>query len=628
MTFARKVWRLLVAIKDGLALLVLLGFFFLLYSILTMRPSAGTVREGALLLRLNGAVVEEASQPGALDFLMPGPAPTNEFRARDLVRAIRAARDDDRIKAVVLDLSSFTGGGTASLQEIGAAMDAVRTSGKPVLTWAVGYADDGVLLAAHASEAWVDPMGGAVIAGPGGPQLYYAQALERLRVNVHVFRVGTYKDYVEPFIRSDQSAPSKQAAQALYGAVWETWKNDVLRARPKAQIDAVAKDPAGFVRASGGDLARASLAAGLVDRIGDKAAFGSRVAQIAGRDPYQKLPGRYAYTALPAWLADHPESSAGKGIAVVTVAGTIVDGDAGPGTAGGDRIARLIDRASADDAPALVLRVDSPGGSVMASERIRSALVRFKAPRNGVSRPVVVSMGNVAASGGYWVSTPADAILAEPATITGSIGIFAVIPSFEKTLAGWGVTSDGVRTTPLSGQPDPVGGFTPEVETLLQATIENGYARFIGLVAKSRRKTPQEIDAIAQGRVWDGGTARQIGLVDRFGTLDDALASAAQRAGLAKGKWHPVFMGLPRNPYASLLQRWQENDDPAGDDGADVVAMVARQDRARTADAVAQAASLLANPQAQALCLVCDPPPSSAKNKQDWMRALLSAVGL
>jgi protease-4 len=627
MTFARKVWHLLVAIKDGLALLVLLGFFFLLYAILTMRPSAGDVRQGALLLRLNGTVVEEASQPGALDFLMPGAAPTNEFRTRDLVRAIRAARDDDRIKAVVLDLSTFAGGGTASLQEIGAAMDAVRPK-KPVLTWAVGYADDGVLLAAHASEAWVDPMGGAVIAGPGGHHLYFAQALERLKVNVHVFRVGTYKDYVEPFIRSDQSEPSKQAAQALYGAVWETWKNDVQRARPKARVDAAAKDPVGFVRASGGNLARASLAAGLVDRIGDKVAFGNRVAQIAGRDPYSRLPGRFAYTALPAWLADHPESSAGKAIAVVTVAGTIVDGDAGPGTAGGDRIARLIDRANADDAPALVLRVDSPGGSVLASERIRAALARYKTPRNGVSRPVVVSMGNVAASGGYWVATPAERIFAEPATITGSIGIFAVIPSFERTLAGWGVTSDGVRTTPLSGQPDPLGGFTPEVEALLQANVENGYARFLGLVAKSRGKTPAQIDAVAQGRVWDGGTARQIGLVDQFGTLDDALAFAASRAGLKAGAWHPVFMGQPKSPYASLLQRWRESDDPAGDDGSDVVALIAGQDHARAAAALTQAGSLLAQPKAQALCLSC-PAPYAAPSSDNagWIQTLLRAAG-
>ncbi|WP_423142005.1 signal peptide peptidase SppA [Parablastomonas sp. CN1-191] len=631
MTFARKVWHLLVAIKDGLALLVLLGFFFLLYLVLTMRPNVGDVREGALLLRLNGSVVEEASQPGAFDFLMPGAAPTEEFRARDLVRAIRAARDDTRIKAVVLDLSTFAGGGTASLQEIGAAMDSVRASGKPVLTWAVGYADSGVLLAAHASEAWVDPMGGAVVAGPGGQHLYFAQALDRLKVNIHVFRVGTYKDFVEPYIRSDQSEPSKEAAQALYGAVWDTWKADVRRARPKAQIDAVTRDPVGFVRSAGGDLARASLAAGLVDRIGDKVAFGTRVAQIAGRDPFSRLPGRFAYTPLAAWLADHPEDTSGKGIAVVTVAGTIVDGDAGPGSAGGDRIARLIDRANADDAPALVLRVDSPGGSVMASERIRSALVRYKAPRNGVSRPVVVSMGNVAASGGYWVSTPGEAIFAEPATITGSIGIFAVIPSFEKTLANWGVTADGVRTTPLSGQPDPLSGFTPEVEALLQANVENGYARFIGLVAQSRRKTPQEVDAIAQGRVWDGGTARQIGLVDRFGTLDDALGFAAQRAGLAKGGWHPVFMGLPKSPYASLLRRWREGDDPVGgDDGTDMVGLVAGQDRARAGAALAQAATLLSRPSAQALCLACPAPLAAAPAAKapTWLALLLRAAAL
>lgn len=602
MGFAGKVWRLLVAIKDGLTLLLLLLFFFLLYAVLTARPSPGQVRGGALLLTLNGSIVEEPAVYDPLDALMSSQEPAKEFRTRDLVRALDAAAKDNRIKAVVLDLSRFTGGGLVSIEQVGAALDRVRAAKKPVLTWAVGYADDGVMLAAHSSEVWVDPMGGAFVLGPGGETLYYGKLLERLKINVHVFKVGTYKDFVEPFIRDSASEPSKEARRALYAAIWDNWKADVAKARPKADIARVTGDPAGWLKAANGDAAQASLQAGLVDKIGDRADFGTRVAEIVGADPLDPLPGHFLHSSLGPWLAANPAPTGGTAIPVVTVAGDIVDGKAGPGSAGGDRIARLIDEATAANAPALVLRVDSPGGSVMASQAIRSALMRFKAS----GRPVVVSMANLAASGGYWVSTPADRIFAEPGTITGSIGIFAIVPSFEKLLGEWGVKGDGVRTTPLSGQPDVLSGLTPEVETMLQSNIEAGYARFVGLVAQSRHKTPEQIDAIAQGRVWDGGTARQIGLVDQFGGLDDALAWVAGRAKLAPGSWHPEFEGQNVNPYASLIDRLKggdDDDDEAG--GQDFAALAASRERVQLASALAGLDRLAGSAGAQAYCLDC-----------------------
>ena len=232
MIFARKVWHLLVAIKDGLVLLFMLLFFFALYAALTVRPGVAQLRDGALLLKLDGAVVEETSLNDPLSGLVTGEPPAREYAARDVVRALRLAASDDRIKAVVLDLSRFDGGGLVHMEEIGAAMDAVRAAKKPVLTFAVSYVDDGVMLAAHASEAWVDPMGGAFVTGPGGNGLYYGALLERLKVKAHVFRVGTYKDFVEPYLRSDQSAPSKEARKALYGAVWDNWRANVAKARP------------------------------------------------------------------------------------------------------------------------------------------------------------------------------------------------------------------------------------------------------------------------------------------------------------------------------------------------------------------------------------------------------------
>ncbi|MEQ1499641.1 MAG: signal peptide peptidase SppA, partial [Novosphingobium sp.] len=547
MIFARKVWHLLVAVKDGLVLLLMLLFFAALFSALSARPAGDRVRDGALLLRIDGAIVEEPAGDDPLETLIGGAAPMGQYRARDLARAIRLAAKDERIKAVVLDLSTFTGGGLVSIQEIGAAMDEVRAAKKPVLTYGVAYLDDAVMLAAHASEVWVHPVGGVLVMGPGGTTPYYGDLLKRFGVNVHVYKVGTFKDFVEPYEGNQASAASKEARGALYAAIWEQWKADVGKARPKARIDLVTSDPVGWIKASGGDAAKAALSAGLVDKLGDDIAFGERVKALVGEEPGNDAPGSFAANRPAALLAAHPEESSGDAVAVVTVAGEIVDGSAGPGTAGGDRIAALIDQANEDDASALVLRVDSPGGSVLASETIRLAVERFKAK----GKPVAVSMANYAASGGYWVSTPAGRIFAEPGTITGSIGIFAVIPSFEKTLASYGVQSDGVRTTPLSGQPDPIGGISPEADAMLQANIENGYSRFIALVAKSRGKSAADVEKVAEGRVWDGGTARQNGLVDQFGGLDDALGWAAKAAKL--DSWHAEFYGTEPETLAQQL---------------------------------------------------------------------------
>ncbi|MDE2595453.1 MAG: signal peptide peptidase SppA [Sphingomonadales bacterium] len=628
MLFARKVWKLLVAVKDGLALLFLLLFFVVLYAAMTGRPSAGVVREGALLLKLDGAVVEEPAEADPLDALLSRSAPVKQYRARDVVRALRTAAKDDRIKAVVLDLSRFTGGGLVHMQEIGAALDTVRAAKKPVLTWAVGYADDSVMLAAHSTEVWVDPLGGAFVLGPGGNNLYYGKLIERLKVTAHVYRVGTYKDFVEPYLRNDQSQPSREAKQALYGAIWEQWQADVTKARPKAQLARVTSDPVGWLKASGGNAAEAARAAGLVDRIGDSVEFGKRVAELAGKDSASTLPGAYAHTSLKAWLGSNPADSSGKSIGVVTIAGEIVDGKAGPGVAGGDRIARALDEALDKDLAGLVVRVDSPGGSVMASEAIRSAILRHKA--KGI--PVAVSMANMAASGGYWVSTPGQRIFAEPGTVTGSIGIFAVIPSFEKALAEWGVNGDGVRTTALSGQPDVMSGLTPEVEAMLQANIESGYARFVGLVAKSRGKTPEQIDAIAQGRVWDGGTARQNGLVDQFGGLDDALAWTAKQAKLGDGDWHAEFLGAQETPYANLLQGLTGDNDDAESarGGSDAFALIAQRQQAQAVRAVERFGRLFGTAGAQAYCLECPAPAGTvpAKDKLGMLAQLARWLGL
>jgi protease-4 len=628
MIFARKVWKLLVAIKDGPSLVFLLLFFGLLYGVLTARPNVAQVREGALLLRLDGAIVEEPEVSNPLQALVSAQVPASQYAARDLVRALRLAAKDERIKAVVFDLSRFTGAGAVHLADIGQAIDTVRAAKKPVLVYATAYADDGVQIAAHASEVWVNPLGGAFVIGPGGNNLYYARLLEKLKVTAHVFRVGTFKSAVEPYLRNDQSPESREASTAVYAALFEAWKADVAKARPKANLALVTTDPVGWLRSAGGDPARAAVSAGLVDRIGDEAQFGARVAQLAGKDPILKAPGAFAHTSLRTWLAAHPAKTGGKAIGVVTIAGEIVDGDAGPGSAAGDRIAGLLDSALDKDLAALVVRVDSPGGSVVASEQIRTAILRHKA--KGI--PVVVSMANLAASGGYWVATPATRIFAEPATITGSIGIFAVIPTFERTLADWGVNADGVKTTPLSGQPDVLGGLNPEISGMLQAMIESNYARFLGLVGQARGKSPAEVDRIAQGRVWDGGTARQLGLVDQFGSLDDAIAYAASAAKLRDGGWHARYLGSKPEPWMTLLQQLRKDDEesaPPTGTGRDWAAMVADRQQAQLMRALGDGQRLLGARGAQALCLECrdpDAPTSGSAVPSGWIALLEQAL--
>ncbi|HET9628562.1 MAG TPA: signal peptide peptidase SppA [Novosphingobium sp.] len=620
MTFARKVWHLLVAIKDGLVLLFMLLFFGALYAVLAMRPGPGAVTDGALLLRLKGPVVEEPATPDPLAVLSSGSLPAPQYRARDLVRVLDAAATDGRIKAVVLDLSEFAGGGFVHLSELGAAMDRVRAAKKPVLTYAVGYDDSAVLLAAHSSEAWINPLGALYVLGPGGQQQYFKALLDKLKVTIHVYKVGTFKDAIEPFDRDSMSDASRQARTAVIQAVFGQWQANVHAARPKANLDLVLRDPVGWMKAAQGDPARAALASGLVDRIGDKVEFGERVAQLAGKAIGDDRPGAFAHSSAAALLAAHPLPTGGKPIGVVTIAGEIVDGKAGPGLAGGERIAGLIDGKDARNLSGLVVRVDSPGGSVMASEQIRKAIMRVRA--RGI--PVAVSMGNYAASGGYWVSTPGARIFAEPGTVTGSIGIFAVLPSFERSLAAVGVKSDGVRSTPLSGQPDVLAGFTPEIDAMLQAGIEAGYARFVGLVAKSRGKSFADVDRIAQGRVWDGGTARQLGLVDQFGSLDDALAWVAGQAKLGKGDWRPVYLGDNANPYASLLEKMTKSDDSEAPE-ADVFARLAQRQPGQLASARARAERLMGAHGAQALCLACPAMPAtpSAPERQGWWMRLI-----
>ena len=602
MRFVSKVWRVLVGVKDGLVLILMLLFFGVLYAALSASPYAGSAREGALVLDLKGSIVEQPARREAFAALTGGTPAAREYRLRDIVHSLRTAATDGRVKAVVLDLDSFTGGGQSALADVAAAIEEVRRARKPVLAYATGYSDDAYQIASHASEIWLNPMGAVLIAGRGGTNLYFKGLLDKLGVTANVYRVGAYKAAVEPFIRNDMSPESREANQALAGALWERWLDEVQRARPKAQLRAFTMAPIERLAATNGDMAQAALSAGLVDKLGDRVEFGNRLRQIVDTDD-QALPGSYRGIKYEAWLSDNPAAVAGGQIGVVTVAGEIVDGEAGPGTAGAETIVRNLEKGLAkQNLKALVLRVDSPGGSVLASERIRQAVLEAKA--RGL--PVVVSMGSLAASGGYWVATPADRIFAEPETITGSIGVFGILPSFEGTLAKLGVGADGVKTTPLSGEPDLLRGPSPMAGQLIQMSIENIYRRFIGLVSAARKLPPERVHQIAQGRVWDGGTARQLGLVDEFGSLDAAIAFAAKRAGIEAGAAQAVYLEQKPDFWDEMLAGIAEEDeDDSQSARSDVFSRTAARPQLMLMRGLHDAQRILSGPAVQARCLEC-----------------------
>jgi len=614
MKFVRAIWKLLVGIKDALVLLLMLLFFALLYAGLSARPDP--VTDGVLALDLDGTVVEQPAR-AELSALASGSGP-RQYRLRDLIAALDEAREDDRVKAVALDLEGFLGGGQTAMSDLADALRRVRSAGKPVIAYSVGYSDDAYQLAAASSEVWLNPLGIVAIAGPGGSNLYFKGLLDKLGVTANVYRVGTYKSAVEPYTRNDMSPEARENYMALGQAVLEDWRQSVHRARPRANVDLFLKDLPGAVSAAGGDMATAAIKAGLVDKLGDRRDFEARLAALGGED--KGSPGGYASIKLPAYIANTVERNPKGPIGVVTIAGMIVDGKASGGTAGGDSVALAIEDGIRDKrVKALVVRVDSPGGSVLASERIRQALLEAKEKKI----PIVVSMGNVAASGGYWVSTPADFIYAEPSTITGSIGVFGIIPSFQGTLQKLGVGADGIKTTPLSGEPDLLRGPSPEAGRLIQTGIESTYRRFLSIVAASRHKSPADVDKIAQGRVWDGGTAHQIGLVDGFGGMQEAVAKAADLAKLSKDDREVRYLDAPK----SFRDQFFESLAADSDDGAapeDAFSAWAARPQQQLADAIFDVRAILSGPSIQARCLECPPVAPAPMPARD--RSLLSLL--
>jgi protease-4 len=546
------IWSGLDGLRKVLHLVLLLVLFGSLWAVFS-RSIPLVHDRAALVIAPQGPLVEQLTgdpfERALAESLRQQPA---ETLLRDVVEAIESAGKDERISALFLDLGGLEGSGLAKLQEVGRAIAGFRETGKPVIAYGDYYSQPQYYLAAHADEVYLDPKGAADVHGYANYGLYFKDAIDKLAIDWNIFRVGEYKSAVEPFTRNDMSAEEREAALVWLGTVWGTYKDDVARARglEPEDLQAYADEAAALLRRAGGDPAKAALDAGLVTTLAGRFAAEERLATITGEDDNG---GIYVGVDHDAYLASVRSQAAlsresRNTVAVVVAAGEILPGEQPPGMVGSDTLAwQLRDAREDDDVKAVVLRIDSPGGSVFASEVIRREVVALRE----AGKPVVASMSSLAASGGYYIAMDADRIVASPATLTGSIGIFAMFPTFQRALEKLGVHSDGVGTTALSSEFRVDRQLGETSREILQQYIEYGYKDFVGLVAKARKKSPEEIAEVARGRVWAGADALGRGLVDELGGSERAIEIAAELAKL--GDDYTVEYPVPQGGLGETL---------------------------------------------------------------------------
>ncbi|MEO7775651.1 MAG: signal peptide peptidase SppA [Steroidobacteraceae bacterium] len=531
----RGLWRGLDGLRKFLHLLLLLIFFgFVLGAIRGTIPHLPA--KAALVIRPEGQIVEQlSSDPVQRAFDEASGQGESQTLLWDLLDAIRAAAADKRVEAMVLQLDDFDGAGQPTLEEVAVALREFRAAKKKIIAQASSYTQAQYYLAAQADEIYLDPFGAVLIDGYDRYRMYYKGALDKLSIDMHLIRVGAYKSAGEPYMRTDMSAEDKEESLAYLNALWGGYQNAVSKERqlPRASLANYANGYIAQVKAAKGDTAQVALQAGLVTALKAWPDVEQRVVELVGADDETHSFHAISYSDYTRVLkAEKKLRGDGKQrIGVIVASGEILDGDQPPGTIGGENTAALIREARQDDdVRAVVLRINSPGGSVIASEQIYREVLALKK----AGKPVVVSMGDLAASGGYYIAAPADQIIASPMTITGSIGIFAVIPTIDRALGRLGVTVDGVGTTDLSGRLRIDRPLDPASEEFLQVTVQHGYDEFLGHVAAGRSKSREEVHAVAQGRVWIGSEALRLGLVDKLGNYADAVKAAAELANLGE----------------------------------------------------------------------------------------------
>lgn len=548
----KGIWKLITFIRIALTNLIFLLSIALVYFLYAYETPAPVVeKKSALVLNLSGPIVEQSSYLSPMDSVtgsVLGKELPKENVLFDIVETLRHAKDDDKITGLVLALRNMPETNLTKLRYIAKAINEFKASGKPVFALSDMYNQSQYYLASYADKVFMAPDGAVLLHGYSAYNMYYKTLLEKLDVNTHVFRVGTYKSAIEPFIRDDMSDAARESASRWLTQLWGAYIDDVATNRG---IDADVLTPnmdefLALLAQTSGDLAQLSLNIGLVDELATRQQIRLELAKTFGsdgKDSYNAVSYYdYAQTVTPQMNATNDD------IAIVVASGTIMDGSQPRGSIGGDSTAALLRQARNDNnVKAVVLRVDSPGGSAFASEVIRNEIDALKA----AGKPVVVSMSSLAASGGYWISMSADKIVAQPTTLTGSIGIFSVITTFEKGLNKLGISTDGVGTTPFSG----VGittGLNDGAQKALQMGIEHGYHRFISLVGESRGMSVEQVDQVAQGRVWTAQDAQKFGLVDKLGDFDDAVKLAAELAKLED--YNLFWVSDPLSPAQQILQ--------------------------------------------------------------------------
>jgi protease IV len=537
------VFRKLFSFINGIRKVILNIIFFALMGaavvLLVAEDDPVEVPENAMLVvNLRGNLVEQLTYVDPLDAFFDGAFGGNgdpaETLLSDVIKSIELAKNDSRISGIFLDLGNFNGAGLNKLKLVAAALEDFRSSGKPVRTYADFYSQTQYFLAAHADYIGMNPLGSMMFEGFGGYRLYYKDLLEKLKISTHVFKAGNFKSAVEPYIRNDMSDEARLANKELYDALWATYIDDLTTQR---QLDARAlngsmDDFSAAMRDYDNDMAQFALQSGLVDELLTREAFRQQQIEITGlddeSDSWKQISHANYLQAQPADSTQLATKNSPE-IAVIVARGVIMDGRQRAGNIGGDSTAALLRKARLNEqTKAVVLRIDSPGGSGFASEIIRQEVLELQ--KAGI--PVIASMSSVAASGGYWIAASADEIWASPTTITGSIGVFSAFFTGEKALADIGVYNDGYHTTEIPII-DITRGLTEQAHELIQLSIDKFYRDFVAMVASSRNMTYEQVDAVAQGRVWTGAKAQQLGLVDHLGELEQSIAAAAVRADIS-----------------------------------------------------------------------------------------------
>ena len=547
--FFGGLWRFLDASRRVVLNLIFVAIVVLIVMALVRSGPPALREQTALVLDLNGTVGEQRTgnlRATALDQVRG--ETTQKIQLRDVIAVLDTAATDSDISSVLLVLDQFQGTGFATLREISAAVDRFKASGKKVVAWGSNYDQLQYYIAVHADEVYLHPFGEVLLKGFGSLRNYYKDALDKAGVTVNLVRVGTYKSFGEPYIANGPSDAAVEADRALYGSLWQTYTDAVEQQRKLAPgsimrlIDAAPERLA----AADGDAAKLALAEKQVDALKTRDELRQLMMQRGAVDAGDKT---FRQVSFDEYLGRIKTKGVGDAVGIVVAEGEIVDGTAPAGTVGGLSTANLVRKArESKTVKAIVLRVDSPGGSVFGSELVRRELELAR--KDG--KPVIVSMGDVAASGGYWISTASDEIIADAATVTGSIGVFALLPNGADTLAKLGVHPAGVATTWLRNAGDPRLPLDPRAEQLVQLSIDDVYAKFTARVAASRKLSRESVEAVAEGRVWTGLQAKERGLVDRIGLLDDAVASAAKKAGLG-AKPRTVYIEREPSPFARFI---------------------------------------------------------------------------